>query len=192
MRTYDVTRRLAAILLCLALVSSVILLMPGCSAAGAGGAGRDPAAMDKIASDIHAEIKAYLDAADAGFSEEEYADGKIPMMTVTRVKKGDADFEDALAFYGLDSETVQDMYAAQAMMITQSNVVIVLRTSDVEKALAGLKEFHEGQERMWSSYLPDQYEKVKNNVTGSEGDYVYYVTHDAAGKIVDAIKAGLA
>ena len=44
------------------------------------------------------------------------------------------------------------------------------------------------QEQTWSTYLPDQYEKVQNNVTGRVGNLLYYITSDHPQELEEAIK----
>lgn len=52
----------------------------------------------------------------------------------------------------------------------------------VEKRLENLKE-------LWSQYLPDQYELVKNSVTYENGNYYFFIVGQDAEKILELIKA---
>lgn len=175
----------------------VVMLAAGFVACGGNGGGNgsgestDPATMDKIQGGIHTVLKDYLMASSDTFTEDSFENGQLPMYDVTRLKKGDGEFESYLQGLEIDPSAVEDFLRIQSMVIVKSDSIIVMRVNDMEKAKEGLAKFHEGQLKIWESYLPDQYEKAKNNVTGSEGDYLYYVTSDAQEEVLAVIREQL-
>lgn len=76
------------------------------------------------------------------------------------------------------------------MMNVNSDEIIILKATDekhVESLKAALEREQEVQIGIWSQYLPDQYEKVKKNIIGSKGLYVYFITTDHSSKIESII-----
>ena len=71
-------------------------------------------------------------------------------------------------------------------MNVNADEIILLEAKD-EKQVASLKEALEkeleGQVQTWKQYLPDQYEKVENNVIKTNGKYLLYVTYTKPGNI---------
>ena len=79
-----------------------------------------------------------------------------------------------------------------AMMNINSDEIIVLEAkdeADVATLKTALENELEAQDQTWSQYLPDQHEKVKNNVITTEGNFLLYVTFSAPDQVVDAFKA---
>lgn len=77
------------------------------------------------------------------------------------------------------------------MMNINSNQIIVIKansTDDVDTLKAALEKEHDAQVQMWSQYLPDQYEKVKNNQIVVEGNYLFYVTYENPDKLIEIFK----
>lgn len=172
----------------------VIFAMVGCanSEENEGGA----ATSDVTVKDIMASIKAQIvqDIKDTGFddgqSDEDILQGYMDTNLV------DSNTDDVLGqmFFertGLD----QELLAEGSMMISAFNVnadeIIVLKAKDaksVDTLKASLQKELDGQVQTWERYLPEQYEKVKNNVLKTKGNYLLYVTYenvDAVEKIFD-------
>lgn len=80
----------------------------------------------------------------------------------------------------LDKEKLEEGYVLAAMFNVNSDEIIVLKAkdeADVESLKASLQKELDAQIQTWSQYLPDQYEKVKNNVLKTNGKYLLYVTY---------------
>lgn len=79
-----------------------------------------------------------------------------------------------------------------AMMNVNADEIFVLEANSAEEVEAlkeGLERELAAQTQTWEQYLPDQYEKVKNNVIETNGNFLLYVTFSNPDKIVDAFKA---
>lgn len=145
---------------------------------GAGQAATDPETIDSIFTELHGILKEYLLSVNENLTEDSFDDGNIPMYIADCKHKGDDEYGSMLDAFGFDASTVDAYIQIGAQINVVSNYLLVLYTEDMDAAEAALDEFHQGQVNTWSNYLPDQYEKVKKNVTGSIGNYLYYVTFD--------------
>ena len=74
------------------------------------------------------------------------------------------------------------------MMNVKSDLVAVVKAKDgnVDAVKTAFEQLKADQEATWSTYLPDQYEKVKANKIIVEGDYVLYVTFDDTAVVEEA------
>lgn len=74
------------------------------------------------------------------------------------------------------------------MMNVKSDLVAVVKAKDgnVDAVKTAFEQLKADQEATWSTYLPDQYEKVKANKIIVEGDYVLYVTFDDTSVVEEA------
>jgi hypothetical protein len=65
-------------------------------------------------------------------------------------------------------------------MNVNSDEIILLKAKDeahVKSLKEALEREKEAQIKTWEIYLPDQFEKVKNNVIKTNGNYLLYVTY---------------
>lgn len=89
----------------------------------------------------------------------------------------------------LDEDLLANGQVIGAMMNINSDEIFVLEAKSSED-VAALKESLErelaAQTQTWEQYLPDQYEKVKNNVIETNGNFLLYVTFSDEDKIVKA------
>ena len=80
---------------------------------------------------------------------------------------------------GIEQDSIANGTALFAMMNLNADEVILLEAKtdeDVELLKAGLEKELATQIQMWEQYLPDQYEKVKQNVIKTNGKFLIYVT----------------
>lgn len=93
--------------------------------------------------------------------------------------------------YELDINDLKSYDVRMALINVQANEVAMFEAKDgkfdtvkkgVEKRLENLKE-------LWSQYLPDQYELVKNAQTYENGNYYFFVVGSDAEEIIEIIKA---
>ena len=159
-------------LLTIVLVAGVFFSLTGCGSSG-GKKGEDPASMNAI---------------ETGVTE---AMSELPMTMFVRVKEDDSDFENQMMMFGFDADVAKELFVARSMVNVNADCIIVMRVHDMERAKAQLAEFHQAQSNLWENYLPDQFQKVKNNVTGSEGEYLYYVTAGNSDTVLDIIRNAL-
>ncbi|AST90781.1 hypothetical protein BC6307_05525 [Sutcliffiella cohnii] len=88
----------------------------------------------------------------------------------------------------INEESINAGYYLAAMMNVNSDQIILLQAKDrdhVEDLQASLERELEAQTQTWEQYLPDQYEKVKNNVIQVNGNYLLYVTYEKPDSIVE-------
>lgn len=86
----------------------------------------------------------------------------------------------------LDKNLLEAGYAIAAMMNVNSDEIIVLQAKDssnVQALKEALESELDAQVQTWEQYLPDQYEKVKNNIIKTKGNYLIYITYDQPEKI---------
>lgn len=93
--------------------------------------------------------------------------------------------------YGLDIKDLESYDVRMALINVQANEIAMFEAKEgkldtvkkgVEKRLENLKE-------LWSQYLPDQYELVKNSVTYENSNYYFFIVGQDAEKILELIKA---
>ena len=90
-------------------------------------------------------------------------------------------------------EDIKEGYVLEPMMsMVRSELVIVVEANTPEAAAnvaASMAEIRSSQEATWSTYLPDQYEFVRNNKIITHGNFVLYVTSEHVDAIVEAFEA---
>jgi len=90
----------------------------------------------------------------------------------------------------LDADQVKDVAVFMAMINVRSDLIMLVEAKDEAAAKAVEAAYGDTkaqQEQVWGTYLPDQYEKVKNTKIGRVGNLVYYVTYDDAAAVENAI-----
>lgn len=135
--------------------------------------------------DIFKAVKEQMtkDMIAAGVPEDSFKDGQLPRYMETDLTTEEAVGPIAELF---NKEDIEEGIVLQHMMNVKSDLIIVLKGKDEEKVVSlkeALDKVKESQENIWSQYLPDQYEKVKNNITKVEGKYLIYITADNAENI---------
>ena len=89
----------------------------------------------------------------------------------------------------LDTDNMANGKVIMPMMNVNSDELILLEAKtkeDVESLKASLELELAAQTQVWEQYLPDQYEKVKNNVIKTNGNFLLYVTSLDQDQIVEA------
>ena len=134
--------------------------------------------------DIFENIKDEVakDVKDAGVPEEDFKDGQIPGYMETDLT-GEEDTPMSKIF---SKEDISEGFILQPIFNVNSEKIIVLKAKDeskVEALMTSLEEIKEGEVDIWSQYLPNQYEKVKNTIIKTEGNYLVYITYSNPEKI---------
>lgn len=129
----------------------------------------------------------------AGGVEEPIIDGKLASYFEINLK--DAENQDRDLYFeklGIKEDQLQAGYIIAAMMNVNANEIIILEAKDGTGA-ASLKTALEkelaAQTQTWEQYLPDQFDKVKNNVIKQDGNKLIYITYDQPEKIVEIFDA---
>ena len=130
--------------------------------------------------DIVENIKGKVaeDMKAGGMLEENFKDGVLPGYMETDLTSEEEQGPMSEIF---NKEDIEEGIVLQPMINIRSDSIIVLKAKDeskVESLKASLDKIKEQQDELWSSYLPDQYEKVKNNITKVQGKYLIYITYD--------------
>lgn len=78
---------------------------------------------------------------------------------------------------GLKEDQVEEFLMATPMMIVRSDTYIIVKPSEGNKKVVKEKidEYMDALEKQWETYLPEQYELVKNRLEKELGDYLIYV-----------------
>ncbi|MEF3353997.1 DUF4358 domain-containing protein [Paenibacillus sp. GYB006] len=95
---------------------------------------------------------------------------------------------------GIDPTIIEEGQYMKAMMNVHADEFIILKASDasnVEELKAALEKEVANQERNWSTYLPEQYEKVKNHIIKQQGNYLALLISDDAEKMEQAFTNAL-
>ena len=132
--------------------------------------------VDTIMTDIKGVMQAGLIA--EGVPEDSFVDGEIPRFMQVDLLDTEA-FNPQKDFF--DTTTILEGYSLQHMMNVKSDLIIVIKATDKDNVVAvqaSLEKIKEQQVNVWSNYLPDQYEKVQNNVIKTNGNYLIYITSD--------------
>lgn len=93
-------------------------------------------------------------------------------------------------YFGINRENVVNAVGKIPSMNVHSSMYIIIEAKDgkAEDVKAELNTYAENYEQMWSTYLPDQYELVKNRRLGSTGNYVYLIIAENAEELEGLIK----
>ena len=159
-----------------------LVVLSGCSSESKDGAKKEAhASFDEIIISIKEQVAEDLKA--DGVEEDVLVDGKLIYHVETDLTATE-DSDPAVAIWiekmGLNQEELANGRVIAAMMNVNADEIILLEAKD-EKQVAALKESLEkelnGQVQTWEQYLPDQYEKVKNNIIKTNGKYLLYVTY---------------
>ncbi len=89
----------------------------------------------------------------------------------------------------LDAGAMANGKVIMPMMNVNSDELLLLEAKtkeDVESLKTSLELELAVQTQVWEQYLPDQYEKVKNNVIKTNGNFLLYVTSSEQDQIVEA------
>lgn len=174
---------------------SLLLFIVGC--------GNNEGQQENVASEVKLEeiltsIKKQIaeDYKASGVEEEILVDGNL--QGFNEVDLMDTDSESSSAVYieklKLDTDQLAEGFILMPMMNVKSDEIILLKAKDDEQ-VERLKEILEAEKlsqiETWERYLPDQYEKVKNNVIKTNGKYLLYVTYDYPEKIVQIFEDSL-
>lgn len=121
-----------------------------------------------------------------GAPESSFKDGKLPgFIEVDLTAEESSPFSKTIK-EKYNMEDIEEGIVLQQMMSVKSDLIIVLKAKDeskVEDLKAVLEKEKEAQIKIWEQYLPDQYEKVKNNIITTKGKYLIYITYENPEKI---------
>ncbi|MEK4712764.1 DUF4358 domain-containing protein [Sporosarcina sp. FSL K6-5500] len=170
----------------------VIFTMVGCSGSGLNDSIKDEVSVKDIMESIKGQV--VQDIKDAGFDDGQTDEEILQNYVETNLVNAKTDDSMTQIFMErteLDKELLAEGLMFNSMFNINSDEIIVLKAKnekDAESLKASLQKELDAQIQTWEQYLPDQYEKVKNNVLKTTGDFVLYVTYgnvDAVEQIFD-------
>lgn len=174
-------------------VLMVMVLLAGCSSASNNEeADETTASFDDIVMNIKEQVAE--DLKEDGVEEEVMVDGDLAFFLETDLTASE-DSDPSVSIWienlGLNTEEIENGKVITAMMNVNADEFIVLEAKD-EKQVDSLRESLEkeldNQDQTWSQYLPDQHEKVKNNLIVTKDKFLLYVTYDNPEKIEEVFK----
>ena len=94
------------------------------------------------------------------------------------------------ATLGIQPSMVEEFLMQTPMMIVHSSTYIIVKPAkgQEENVKAKIEEYMKNLENQWSTYLPDQYEIVKNRLETNIGDYLVYIATKDNNKVLETIK----
>ena len=140
--------------------------------------------LSELMSSIKEQIASDL---EAGGVEGALVDGELQGFTLADLTSENTEEAMYAEKLNIDPGMLNAGYILVPMMNVKSDEIILLEAKDeaqVETLKQGLEEELQAQINTWQRYLPDQYEKVKNNVITTNGRYLLYVTYDNPDVIV--------
>lgn len=121
--------------------------------------------------------------------EEVLVDGKLAYFMETDLTASE-ESDPAVAIWiekmGLSKEEIAHGIVIAPMMNVNADEFIVLEAKDVkhvESLKTSLERELANQVQTWQQYLPEQYEKVKNNKIITNGNFLLYTTYSEPDKI---------
>lgn len=168
------------------------LIISGCGSNSEESSGKsnDAPTFDDVYTNVENAVKETL-SEESGLSDDEVLMSYF-IEDLTADDAADTMAAVLLERMALDLDILENGKAIGAMMNVNADEIFVLEAKS-EEDVAALKEILEreldAQTRTWEQYLPDQHEKVKNNVIETKGNFLLYVTFSSPDEVVEAFKA---
>lgn len=89
---------------------------------------------------------------------------------------------------GLTDEYIAEGYLLASAMNVNADTIILIEAkeaSQIPLVEEKLEAYNEAQYNIWEMYLPDQFEKVKNTIIETKGNYIIYITYENPEKMKD-------
>lgn len=98
--------------------------------------------------------------------------------------------DEASAKFLIDKSKIKNIIGRQPIVHTKSGMYVVIQTDldNIQDVKLALESYGSEYEEQWKTYLPDQYELVKNREIGVKGNYVYMIVSESPEKILELIK----
>ena len=98
--------------------------------------------------------------------------------------------DEASAKFLIDKSKLKNIIGREPIVHTKSGMYVVIQTDldNIQDVKLALESYGSEYEEQWKTYLPDQYELVKNREIGVKGNYVYMIVSESPEKILELIK----
>ena len=92
--------------------------------------------------------------------------------------------------YEINEDEYEEVIGKMPMMNIQASMYLIIKAKDgsVDSVKQKVEEYGNKQEKIWSTYLPEQYDLVKQRKVGTVGNYVYLIISESASEIEKIIK----
>lgn len=90
----------------------------------------------------------------------------------------------------ITSDEVEEVIGKMPMMNVQASMYIVIKAKDeaVDTVKTKIESYGASYEEQWSTYLPEQYELVKQRKIGVKGNYVYLIISENSSDLEALVK----
>lgn len=94
------------------------------------------------------------------------------------------------SYFGINKDNVEAVVGKIPAMNVHASMYVILKAKDqkADEVKTQLESYAKNYEDMWATYLPEQYELVKQRRLGAKGNYVYLIIAENAGELEDLIK----
>ena len=94
------------------------------------------------------------------------------------------------SMYQITADEVDEVIGKMPMMNVQASMYLVIKAKDgaVDSVKTKVENYGTAYEEQWATYLPEQYELVKQRKTGVKGNYVYLIVSENATDLEALIK----
>ena len=98
--------------------------------------------------------------------------------------------DEASAKFLIDKSKIKNIIGREPIVHTKSGMYVIIETDsdNIQDVELALESYGSEYEEQWKTYLPDQYELVKNREIGVKGNYVYMIVSESPEKILELIK----
>ena len=98
--------------------------------------------------------------------------------------------DEASAKFLIDKSKIKNIIGREPIVHTKSGMYVVIQTDldNIQDVKLALESYGSEYEEQWKTYLPDQYELVKNREIGVKGNYIYMIVSESPEKILELIK----
>ena len=92
--------------------------------------------------------------------------------------------------YQISPEEVDEVIGKMPMMNVQASMYLVIKAvaGTVDSVKTKVEQYGTSYEAQWATYLPEQYELVKQRKTGVKGNYIYLIISENAANLEALIK----
>lgn len=94
------------------------------------------------------------------------------------------------SMYQITADEVDEVIGKMPMMNVQASMYLVIKAKDgaVDSVKTKVENYGTAYEEQWATYLPEQYELVRQRRTGVIGNYVYLIVSENAADLEALIK----
>ena len=102
----------------------------------------------------------------------------------------DITMETLNTMYQITADEVEAVIGKMPMMNVQASMYLVIQAKEgaVDSVKTKVENYGTAYEEQWATYLPEQYELVKQRKSGVKGNYVYLIVSENAEELEALIK----